>query len=457
MNRRKYIKWIGAGGTIGLAGCIDTENSNDNTSDNDINVSEPEPPNHGTEQIGGPNDLNEDARNQRIYADEHPFIDTSTGFGRVLSSVKSYTFDSVDVTVREQCEILNLLDENENYTIQAFTKRYPDGQIVGQGYEKNLFYPSSITDEQVFSVDIDYTENVVGDNISTALYFSKEILSDTDFSSSMARTAQFGATNPIEVTKEGINTYNSEYSRETDAINYEDLTTEDNHPENGTYNVQNVEGGYIVSFESSTPTGFYDIFTEVPFYIPKRIYSRWKNVDRPTHPEPPSDRVHYVTESIEDGIASQVAQILDDISEFHGLTTDKQKIEFISTFVQSLPYALDPISTGFTDYSRYVAETLVDAKGDCVDTTILLSTALLESSIDCDVALLSYSPDAVNVGDGGHLAVGVSPNSFRYENASYIEYQNNRFYYIEPTAFNKPSVVPDMIDFNGTDLHIVDF
>ena len=45
-------------------------------------------------------------------------------------------------------------------------------------------------------------------------------------------------------------------------------------------------------------------------------------------------------------------------------------------FVQRLPYTADDVSTGFDEYPRYPAETLMDRGGDCEDSAILAATIL---------------------------------------------------------------------------------
>ena len=272
----------------------------------------------------------------------------------------------------------------------------------------------------------------------------------------MLTTGQlFAGTDPFTVTEAGITQYESEYDQASDQISYAELTTLDYHPAEGQYTVYNVEGGYFVFFETTTPSGHPPILFRIPFYVPKRTYARWKEQDRPQRPEPPAERTQYVPESIEEGVGSFVGEMLDLMAELQGYTSDKERIEYISTFVQSLPYALDPISTGFRDYSRYPAEILVDAQGDCVDTSILLCVALLESAVDCEVAYFSFSPAAVEASDGGHLAVGIAPENVSYEDARTIESRGKSYYYIEPTGFTPVAEIPSRFDFDHAQIHHV--
>lgn len=457
MRRRAYIRLLVGGSVVGVAGCSEVLDDESETEGSDDDEPEPGPsePTHTTEEIGGPNDLDESARDITISVDEEPFADPEVGFHREISNFQSYSFDQVNVTVRPEGAFFEHLVDDEEHTVQVFARKYPDGAIVGAGHSE-LFQPEEIDSTDEWTIPIDYRTNVVGEEVAFVGHLSQQIIGEDELdigSETIASQAMIGATDPFTVTKSGIQSYQSEYERVSDTISYQELTTSENHPEEGLYTVNNVEGGYFVYFETSTPRGYPTILFRIPFYIPKRTYGRWKSKDRPSTPERIPDRISYVTEAIEEGMGTQLANVLEEIANLQGYTSDEEKIEYFSTFVQSLPYALDDISTGFRDYSRYPAETLVDARGDCVDTTILLAVALLESSVSCDVAYLGYSPDAVSASDAGHLAVGISPDNVTYHGAPYIRSRAQQYYYIEPTAFGKPGEVPKMIDFEKTDLY----
>ena len=49
----------------------------------------------------------------------------------------------------------------------------------------------------------------------------------------------------------------------------------------------------------------------------------------------------------------------------------QDRVDFVLSFVQSLPYTLDDVTTGFDEFRRYAVETLIEGGGDCEDTTIL--------------------------------------------------------------------------------------
>ena len=94
-------------------------------------------------------------------------------------------------------------------------------------------------------------------------------------------------------------------------------------------------------------------------------------------------------------------------------------IDFVLSFVQSLPYTLDNVNTGYDEFRRYAIETLIDGGGDCEDTTILVA-ALLRGLGEKPV--LIFTP--------GHIAIGVSGN---FSGAS-VTYNGIEYYYCETTG-----------------------
>ena len=89
--------------------------------------------------------------------------------------------------------------------------------------------------------------------------------------------------------------------------------------------------------------------------------------------------------------------------------------ELALSFVQSLPY-----QRNMGTYQRYVAETLIDGRGDCSDTSVLYAGILKVWDYDC---LFLLFPD--------HLAVGVWSNN-RY--GCYWSNQGRKYYFCETTG-----------------------
>ena len=94
-------------------------------------------------------------------------------------------------------------------------------------------------------------------------------------------------------------------------------------------------------------------------------------------------------------------------------------VDFVLSFVQSLPYTLDDVTTGYDEFRRYAVETLIEGGGDCEDTTILVAAIL--QGLGEETALI-FTP--------GHIAIGVSGD---YTGAS-LTHNGIKYFYCETTG-----------------------
>lgn len=109
--------------------------------------------------------------------------------------------------------------------------------------------------------------------------------------------------------------------------------------------------------------------------------------------------------------------------------SQENRVDFVLSFVQSLPYTFDDVTTGYDEFRRYAIETLIEGGGDCEDTTILVAAILL--GLGESVALI-YTP--------GHIALGVSGNF----TGTSVNYQGTEYYYCETTGTGwTVGVLPD--------------
>ena len=97
----------------------------------------------------------------------------------------------------------------------------------------------------------------------------------------------------------------------------------------------------------------------------------------------------------------------------------QERVDFVLSFVQSLPYTFDDVTTGYDEFRRYAIETLIEGGGDCEDTTILVAAIL--QGLGESVALV-FTP--------GHIALGVSGN---YRGFS-LTYEGIKYFYCETTG-----------------------
>ena len=103
----------------------------------------------------------------------------------------------------------------------------------------------------------------------------------------------------------------------------------------------------------------------------------------------------------------------------HRSWSRQDHVDFVLSFVQSLPYTLDDVTTGYDEFRRYAIETLIEGGGDCEDTTILVAAIL--RGLGESTALI-FTP--------GHIALGVSGN---FTGAS-LTYNGTKYYYCETTG-----------------------
>ena len=94
-------------------------------------------------------------------------------------------------------------------------------------------------------------------------------------------------------------------------------------------------------------------------------------------------------------------------------------VDFVLSFVQSLPYTLDDVTTGYDEFRRYAVETLIEGGGDCEDTTILVGAILRGLG---EKTALIFTP--------GHIAIGVSGDF----TGSSLTYNGTKYFYCETTG-----------------------
>ncbi|MFA5868293.1 MAG: hypothetical protein WC941_01150 [Candidatus Bathyarchaeia archaeon] len=126
----------------------------------------------------------------------------------------------------------------------------------------------------------------------------------------------------------------------------------------------------------------------------------------------------YITNSADDAYMTGVANKLRVLASQEGYTGARE-VNFVASFVQSMPYEFDNVTTGYQEYARYPLETLVDGRGDCECKSIL--TAELLDLLGYKLALISLP---------SHTAVGVDlPNG----SGSSYTHDGVAYFYLETT------------------------
>ena len=158
---------------------------------------------------------------------------------------------------------------------------------------------------------------------------------------------------------------------------------------------------YIWSFSGKVWT--------VELQVPKTTLDYFRNHARLNG----EDYTIYVTNTEDDDYMTGVANKLRVLASQEGYTGARE-VNFVASFVQSMPYEFDNVTTGYQEYARYPLETLVDGRGDCECKSIL--TAELLDLLGYKLALISL-PE--------HVAVGVyllngSGSSYSKDGVNYL-------------------------------------
>jgi transglutaminase-like putative cysteine protease len=143
---------------------------------------------------------------------------------------------------------------------------------------------------------------------------------------------------------------------------------------------------------------------EIKLDIPRSAYDHYASIDRKTlstielDEGKPQWRYAYedfVSDPGDDTSIQAIADELQRLGRKQGWSDDRI-LSFTLTFVQSMPYTADDVTTRYDEYPRFPIETLVDNGGDCEDTSILYASLILA---------MGYG--AALVSPPGHMAVGV--------------------------------------------------
>lgn len=171
----------------------------------------------------------------------------------------------------------------------------------------------------------------------------------------------------------------------------------------------------------------------VSLSIPESMYQYYSEKKRAET----EDYSIYVTHPYDDEYINTIIQKMNFIALDRGYS-EIEKINLIISFVQSLPYTSDNVTTPYDEYPRYPLETLVDNGGDCEDTSIL--TASLLKSMNYELILINPP---------GHMAVGVNVDTY----GSYWTVDEKQYYYLETTSVGwEIGDIPD--DYNGVSAYL---
>jgi len=150
--------------------------------------------------------------------------------------------------------------------------------------------------------------------------------------------------------------------------------------------------------------------------ISKDAYDFYKS--RPHNRQ--SDYAMYAMSNYDRTYLRSLVDKLNEASERDGFSK-YDSVMMVISFVQSLEYTSDNVTTGYNEYPRYPIETLVENGGDCEDTSIL--TAALLNEMNYGVVLLQFPR---------HMAVGIKGSDNIY--GTYWTYEGSKYFYVETTG-----------------------
>lgn len=193
----------------------------------------------------------------------------------------------------------------------------------------------------------------------------------------------------------------------------------------------NAVGTYDRSFEWSYRDNSYEWEMQLPRSV-YEIHSRRHRV---------YDYGIYIADGTTQSLFEGFCETVESIATDNGFDA-AEKAAFVARFVQSLPYTLDSVSTGYDNYPRYPIETLVDETGDCEDASVLLATLLY--GLGYPVALVEFD---------SHLGVAVAvPDA-----PGNVEIDGREYSYIEATSTGwNIGELPPSYRGESIDLHYVE-
>ncbi len=192
---------------------------------------------------------------------------------------------------------------------------------------------------------------------------------------------------------------------------------------------------YRRTFSQTTRSGG----TEFTTGVLKPVYQYYKS--RPRVP----DYGMYTSDMFDNHSIENIAGEFEDYGNRKN-HTDRQIVDHAIAWVQGMEYTQDKPATGYNEYPKYPAETIVDRGGDCEDTSILLSEVLRD---------LGYGTVLLKLDQANHMAVGVSGSDDIP--GSYYTYRGQRFYYVETTGSGwRVGEVPEDVKRQGSNAEIVE-
>lgn len=153
--------------------------------------------------------------------------------------------------------------------------------------------------------------------------------------------------------------------------------------------------------------------------IPLVLYLDYRAFHRPSDFD---DYVKLSLDSRDDYYIESLVDGLEEAAENKGFSK-YETVEYVISFVQSLPYTEDNVETPWDEYPRYPIETIFDRGGDCEDTSILVAALLDEMNYDVCLLILENEE---------HCAVGIAGGEGIH--GTYYLVDDTKYFFLETTG-----------------------
>lgn len=305
------------------------------------------------------------------------------------TNLKEYGAETATVNLRDYPKI-----PFEQPRLLVAMYEFPRNQILAYGHSDSI---SDVPSQGTKSVEVKITEGSVPSN--RRLHYLVYATKDKPYSELEAEeVTQICESDPFVLT-------NTQIRRDEPDYFPGDASTDH-------YVRRNTEGTFDLEFSGITEGRGWNtgLFIYGSYYAQMRQKPRGRGYDE------------YVAVAQNTGIADTLGNIFHDSAKENGFTNKRIKVEYVIDLVQLLPYVTDDVSRGFDEYPKFPAETIVDARGDCEDTSILLASILQSTAFNYDMVLIQPP---------GHMACGIYGQDLP---GYYWEYNGRKYYYIETTG-----------------------
>jgi hypothetical protein len=314
---------------------------------------------------------------------------------RQLSRISSYNATTAEVTVNE-------LDAmNQPYAILLLVRGFPQQAIFHVAASETLAPRQA--------ANVTFTLPAQTETTLPVYYTAYRVPVSASGSFEFHQLSYLHETNPFRVTDTGeIQSISTPHQKRAFETEYTSRTP--------------VEGGYILSLSGRSNGDDW----EIAYFVSRAAYEYRKLASRGR------SREEYARQAVQETVMLPFTRILTQEAARLGRDSLKEQAEFIIDVIQSFPYVLDDVGTGFDDYAKFAEETLVEMEGDCEDTSILLAVLLYH--LGFDVVLIEFP---------SHIGVGIAGDF----DGAYVQYDGGQYHYIETTAEGwAVGDIPDVLD-----------